>query len=116
MISAFMIGLLPYGEALYTDSAKPIEAQKKDAMEWVGQYETLISVHAVVGASISDITAAYCRMWMNHTDLDGYESEAEFPDLIRNTVPELVAEVLADRAEAAETSRQLRADYRASVL
>jgi hypothetical protein len=110
-----MIGLLSDGEAVYTDSAKSIEAQKQDAMRWLDHYD-LTSVHAVVGSAISDITAAYCRMWINNADLDDYGSEAAFPDLIRNTVPELVAEVLADRADAERAYRDLRADYRASAL
>lgn len=116
MIPVYMIGLLPYGEAIYTDSAKSIEAQKQDAMEWLGQYEALISIHAVVSGSISDITASFCRMWLNKTDLSDYDQESDFPDIVRRSVPELVSEILRDHAENAENQRQLRSDYRASVL
>lgn len=116
MITAYMIGLLPDGDALYTDSSKPIEAQKRDAMEWLRHHDNLLAVHAVVGGTITDITAAFCRMWINNADLDDYGSEDAFPDLVRETVPELVDEVLADRAEAERAYRDLRADYRAGAL
>jgi len=116
MIPAYMLGLLPDGEALYTDSFKPIEAQKQDAMGWLRHYDNLISVHAVVGGTISDITAAFCRMWINNADLSDYCAESDFPDLVRETVPELIAEVLSDREEEATYQRELRSDYYAGLL
>lgn len=111
-----MIGLLPHGEALWTSPELPLEEQKAQALEWMGQYENLQSVHAVVDGSISDITAAYCWMWMNRTDLSDIEEVGDFPELVRNTVPELVEEVATAWAEEAEGQRQLRSDYRAGAL
>lgn len=115
MVEAYMIGLLPEGEAVYTDSSKPIEAQKAEAMEWPSNHD-LQKVMAVVGDSITDITAAFCRMWINNADFSNTYVESDFPQIIRDTVPELVAELLADWKAEAEHRRDLRADYHASVL
>lgn len=116
MIAAYMIGLLPDGEAVYTDSAKPLDAQKLESLDWLRHYDSLLSVHAVVGGTISDITAAYCRMWINKADLSDLETESDFPGIVRDTVPELVAEVLRDWAESERADRELRSDYRAGAL
>ena len=116
MVRAFMIGLLPDGEALYTDSAKPLEDQKADAVDWLEWHHDLISVHAVVGGEISDITAAYCRMWVNKADLSLYDAESNFPPVVRQWVPELVAEVLSDRKADEVAARELASDYFASVI
>lgn len=115
MIAAFILGLLPEGEALYTDTATPLENQKQAAMEWLQHYD-LVSVHAIVGGTITDISAAFCRMWINKADLSGIDREDDFPALVRSHVPELVAEVMRDRAENERAERQLRSDYRASAL
>jgi hypothetical protein len=111
-----MIGLLPLGEAVYTNPANSLDDQKAEALEWMGQCESLKSVHAVVNGTISDITAAYCRMWFNKTDLSDYERDSDFPMLVRFTVPELIDELMSDRAENARGSAQLAADYRAGAL
>lgn len=116
MIATYMIGLLPDGDAVYTDNLKPLEAQKVDALKWASDHADLLSVHAVVGNEITDITAAYCRMWMNRADLSDIEDEDGFPSIIRETVPELVGEVVSGWAEDARAYRDLRSDYRASVL
>lgn len=116
MIAAFLLGLLPDGEALYTDSFKPLEEQKLDAIKWLHDYDNLISVHAIVGAEITDITAAYCRMWINRADLSDIRDESDFPSLIRETVPEHVSEVIAAWEDEERHRGQLRSDYHASVL
>lgn len=114
MISVYMIGLISDGEAFYTDSAKPLDAQKADSLAWAG-YD-LIKVLAVVGSEVTDITAAYCRMWINKADLSDMLDESDFPSIIRETVPELVTEALRELDEADRAQRQLASDYRASVL
>lgn len=115
MVPAYMLGLLPEGEAVYTDAALPIEEQKKAALEWPRDHE-LVSVHAIVGGTITDITAAFCRMWMNRADLSWITEESEFPQIIRDTVPELVSEVTSAWDEEARGQRQLRSDYHAGLL
>lgn len=115
MLAAYMIGLLPDGEAVYTDSNLPIEEQKKAALEWPRHHE-LLSVHAIVGGTITDITAAFCKMWINRADLSWIEGESDFPEIIRDTVPELVSEVISAWEDEANHQRHLRADYHASVL
>lgn len=116
MLAAYMIGLLPDGEAVYTDSLRPIEEQKKTAMGWLATYDQLLSVHAVVGGTISDITASYCRMWINNADLSSIEEESDFPSLIRETVPELVSDLINSWDEEARGQRDHRSHYLTSVL
>lgn len=112
----FMIGLLPEGEAFYTNPANSLDDQKSEAIEWLSLRDDLISVHGVVNGTITDITAAYCRMWINKADLSGYAEESDFPGIIRDHEPGLVAEVLSDREENDRASRQLRSDYHAGLL
>lgn len=116
MVTAFILGLLPDGEAYYTDTAKPIEAQKLDAMEWFLRSNDLLSIHAVVGAQVTDISAAFCRMWITKADLSHIEEESDFPQLVRDLVPELVSEVVTAWEEEARGQSQLRSDYYASAL
>lgn len=111
-----MIGLLTDGEAFCTDSRSTLEDQKAEAIEWLSRRDDLISVHGVVNGTITDITAAYCRMWLRKADLSDYRTEMDFPDVVRNHEPDLIAEVLSDRAENARAERELRADYRAGAL
>lgn len=115
MLAAYMIGLLPEGEAFYTDSAKPLEEQKVDTFEWPLR-DDLASVHAVVGGTITDITAAWCRMWINRADLSDFDRAEDFPRIIRDHVPELIDEVMRNRRENERAQRQLASDYRASRL
>lgn len=116
MLGPYMIGLLPDGEAFYTAHHQPMEAQKADALTWLGRNDGLLTVYAVVGNEITDITAAYCKMWVNKADLSPYADEQDFPAVVRAMVPEMVAEVLACRIEDERGQRELVADYHASLL
>jgi hypothetical protein len=116
MSAPFMLGLLPEGEAFYTNPANSLADQKEEAIEWLLRRDDLISVHGVVNGTITDITAAYCRMWINKADLSDYRTESDFPEVVRNHEPALVSEVLSDRAENERGDRQLSADYRAGAL
>ncbi len=116
MLGPCMIGLLPDGEAFFTNSRSTLEDQKAEAIEWLLRRDDLISVHGVVNGTITDITPAYCRMWMNKADLSDYNEEHDFPAMVREHEPKLIAEVLSDRAENDRAERALRADYRADAL